>query len=241
MEDSEIISLISNKDLFPHFPKALVEHIELLVSSKSDNRLLSVLKDSPQKTAAAINSVFKIASEATNMTADDLLKRSDFNKNDLDPTRIDAAFAEIRGINYLSEQNFTDIQLLKADFLSKKADLVAKRKSVKWVGEVLCSIYEAKGRFTSQQISKWLSSRFNQDKSAQLNKTLEDQQAQKKVIAGIINTKVAVALQTHDDFLAAATMSWKSCGSDPDLHVCLVTGRNAIGYGKDDAVYPPWP
>jgi hypothetical protein len=38
----------------------------------------------------------------------------------------------------------------------------------------------------------------------------------------------------------AASLAWIGIGMNTNLHVCVVTGRETLGHGKDDAVFPEW-
>ena len=171
----------------------------------------------------------------------ELLHSTDFNYKDLDPTRITSAFAEIRGINFLKQEGFVRIRPIKASS-EKSSDIVADRDGIRYAVEVANSIYNACERFSPDQIKRWLINRLiGEGKSAQLDATASHFTHARRVFICIVDTAAKVALQTNAEFLEATKMAWQEAGHDPLLHVCIVTGREALGDGRDDSVFPPWP
>ena len=71
--------------------------------------------------AATITFLLTRTLTITELSPDDLLKRTDFDYRDTDPTRISSAFAEIRAINFLDEEGFVEIEPLQAKS-KRKAD-----------------------------------------------------------------------------------------------------------------------
>lgn len=59
-------------------------------------------------------------------------------------------------------------------------------------------------------------------------------------LALVIDTRDKVALNTHDDYQKIVRDAWILFGSVENLHLCIVTGKYAIGHDNDDVVFPEW-
>ena len=213
---------------------------QLVAKEVQNGALLATLRD-PDMVIPAINSMFQTAARITGLDPEEILRRTDFHPNDVAPERVESAFAEVRTINFLDVEKFTDIEPLRAG-QQKKADIFARRGKTPYAVEVATSIYDATGRYSPDQMSKWLVSRAAADgKIEQLNQTAGELGAERGVLVGIIDTHAPVIFQAHPAFLRAGQLVWESMGNPENRHVCFVTGRETAGVGRDDAVYPPWP
>jgi len=235
------LALLSNLKSYPRIPRSLINYTERCIKKGITNRFTEAIIEDPESTIRAIDGMFEKACSATGLNPDELLNATDFNYKDLDPTRITSAFAEIRSINFLKLEGFVRIRPIKASS-EKSSDIVADRDGLKYAIEVVNSIYNARGRFSPDQLKRWLLNRLiGEGKSAQLVATASDLTHARRVFICIVDTAATAALQTNAEFLEAAKMAWQEAGNDPLLHVCIVTGREALGYGRDDSVFPPWP
>ena len=236
----EILGILCNSARFPYIPEDLIKYIRKLLREGSQNRFIEALRDNTERPMDAVNSMFKTASEITGHRSDELLKRTDFNYRDMDPSRIESAFAEIRSINWLHTEGFVGIKPLSARS-KRTADIIAKRRNNYYAIEVVNSIYDARDRFTPEELKDWLLGRLLGDKkSVQLDTTAAELKNARRVFIGIVDTNEPVIFQTHEGFFTAAKLAWKAAGGDPKLHICFVTGRQAVGYGRDDSVFPDW-
>jgi len=105
--------------------------------------------------------------------------------------------------------------------------------------EIVNSMYEATGRTLPEDLSRWLIGRIRGEKKTdQLESTSKQYGCTKRMIVSVIDSQGPVVWDTYQEFLAAAKLAWQELGADPHLHVSFVTGREALGYGIDDAVYP---
>ena len=77
-------------------------------------------------------------------------------------------------------------------------------------------------------------------KLVQLEETIKGTAAVETVLIGVVDTHPVVALNAHDDFLQAARLAWETVGRNDMIHVAVVTGRETLGYGRDDCVFPSW-
>ncbi len=239
------LALLSNTADFPNIPQALVKYASRCIKKGNTNRLtknrlIKAFARDPKSTIQAMDRMFKEACEATCLTPDELLKATDFNYRDNDPTRLDAAFAEIRSINFLRQEGFSRIKPLKAS-KKKGSDIVAERCGLNYAVEVADSIYDVRKRFSPEQIKDWLVGRLiSSGKAEQLTATAGQLKNAHRIFIGVVDTAATVALQTREEFLEAAKMAWRESGEDPSLHLCIVTGRVSVGYGRDDSIFPPW-
>lgn len=237
----EVRKTYANRDLYPFIPADLIRHMDQLVEKDVENRALEATLANPEMVIPAVNSMFRTASRITGLDSDEILRRTDFHPNDVAPERIESAFAEVRAINFLDVEGFVDIEPLRAG-KGKKADISARREHTPYAVEVATSIYDAAGRYSPEQMSDWLIGRAKADgKIAQLDQTVGDLGAGRGALIGIVDTNAPVIFQEHPAFLRAARMAWEQLGRPEEKHVCLVTGRETVGIGRDDAVYPPWP
>jgi len=235
------LDLLSNVTSYPSIPRSLIKYTERCTKKGITNRLTEALTEDPEATIQAIDKMFEIACSATGLNPDELFNTTDFNYKDLDPTRLTSAFAEIRSINFLQQEGFRRIRPIKGTS-EKSSDIVAERDGFHYAVEVANSIYNARRRFSPEQLKNWLIDRLiREGKSAQLDATAGDLTNARRVFICVVDTVATVALQTNEEFHEAAKMAWQEAGNDPLLHLCLVTGRVALGYGRDDSVFPPWP
>ena len=234
------ISTIADRKRYPNIPPGLVKHVRYLASNHIESRILKSLVQTPEAVAGRIDELFSKASSITGKPPDELLSSTDFHWREKDSSRIEAAFAEIRAINFLDKHRFRDITLL-ASRRKRKADIRAERCGLVYAIEVADSNYYAHNRVQPEQIANWIQHQLMEaGKSAQLQHTAREIRAAKQAFIAIIDTEGAVPLNTNADYLRAAQDAWSAAGSPPNLHLCVVTGRQALGYPPDDAVFPPW-
>jgi hypothetical protein len=253
----EILNVLADRSRFPHIPKDLSLHLELCLNQGRNNPMMQALACDCERLAAAINRSFKMAASYTHLTADELLRQTDFNYHDTDATRIFTAFAEIRAINFLGAECFTNINLLRSGKVPR-ADIVADRNSSRYAIEVVNSVYRdggpyvrkqvgirtlgVSGRYTPEQLSDWIVKRLKDEKKEiQLRNTAKQAGASRLLFIGIIDSEEPVIFQTHAGFASGCKLAWEAIGAEENFHIALVTGRSALGYGSDNAVYPEWP
>lgn len=240
MADPEAaLQLLADSDRFPNIPGDLIRHAGHCLESDRPNRLTEELLRSPSLTTEALDAFFVKVSKIVNLKPDDLLDATDFSWRDMTPTRIESAIAELRAILFVDREGFEEIELLKAEG-QKSADLTAVRGKDKFAIEVANSTYNARGRFAPGEMAEWIAAKYDEGDGEQLASTSSTHTCNRSALIGMINTQPTRALQVHRDFLEAATLAWQRLGSKPELHICMVTLSEALGYGPDDAVYPSW-
>lgn len=235
------VLLFSDTSRFPYIPKQLPSYVEACISNGRTNRLVQAVQGERTKVFENINRMFHLACDATGLNPDELLHKTDFNSRDMSPTRLDAAFAEIRTIYFLEEQGFKDIQLLKAG-KRKKADILGTLRGNEFAAEVANSIFSANKRVEPFQLSDWLVGRASSDgKTDQLMQTSGDRGDKRTILVGVIDTFFSVVFNTHDDYCEAAKLTWENLDGKEGFHVAFITGKKAVGYMPDDCVFPDWP
>ena len=235
------LSVFSDKIRYPHIPRNLIQHARELHRQNVQSRFLDALFEDPQATTGAIDRMFEEASQITGRTPDEVLAGTDFSWQETHPVRVDAAFAEVRTINILNKQGFSDIKQITGTSVPS-ADLIASRQGQRYALEVADSVYYASGRFSPNQMSDWIFERYQaQGKGIQLKNTATQLGCQRRVFVGVMDTTSTVALQQAPEFELAAETVWNRLGQDPTLHVAIFTGRVSAFQGPDDTVYPTWP
>lgn len=238
--------LLNDEVVYPNIPVDLVKHVEILLKIERKSRLLEALTAFPELTVSAINSMFELAALATGLNANELLRRTDFNPRDTDSIRIEAAFAEIRSINYLHDEGFKNIRIVRGSRSIRSADIIAHRDGYDYAVEVATSIYNAKHRFSREELKEWLLNRIvGEQKSKQLSTTAATLNKPRRLFIGVVDTANVVALQTYDELYTAIELTWqqlKASGHDADtLHISLLTGRETLGVGSDNCIFPALP
>lgn len=234
--------LLKDRSNYPDIPSKLIRYLENAKSiGDPKNRFVAALKDASELTIGAIDNLFLLASNATKLSPDDLLRMTDFNVKDQSPERIDSALAEIRTINFLDEEGFTHITPLRAS-KSRRADISAKRCNYSYSIEVVTSNFYARDRTWDDQIQKWIKSRLiGEQKNVQISNTANEIGNARHVLVCVLDTLGAVALNTHEDYLEMAKSTWHKLENNSNWHICIITGRKALGHGSDNTVFPSWP
>ncbi len=226
---------------YSNIPSEIVEFVAYTIEKGQSNRLVGELIRDSAATAQGLEMFFSRASQITDLDPSEVLKVTGFSQRDLDPSRIESSIAQIRAIFFLDGQQFSDIDLVPVK-KHRASDVVGIRKGEKYAVEVLNSIYEAENRFSPEEMASWAFSRVESEgKRKQISATMKELSCSRGAMLAIISTQPSVALQTHKEFMQAATLAWDYIGSPDDIHFCVVTGRVTLGYGPDDAVYPSWP
>jgi hypothetical protein len=223
-----------------YIPDTLIKYIGRCIDQGKSNRLIDYLYSNPIQCVLNVSNTIKNASMITGLTTNELFHRIDFSNRDIDPTRIDAAFAELRAISYLNNEGFGNINPLRAGE-RKSVDIVALReKNVYAIEVTTSSFWIKKDRWREEELCKWLVDKLlNQKKIIQIQGTKQELKCNKGVLIAVIDNYDAVALNTRNSYKKIAKEVWNRCGKDEGLHICLVTGRQSFE-GLDDINYPKW-
>lgn len=127
----ELENQLSHKDL-PWIPDHLWQFIRTITVKKPNHRLSIALDRDGPIVLVGINNLIQLASQVTGLNVDELLRKCDFDKNDLDSNRFDALLAELRTINFLDKTGFNQIRPVRALKSRKSADLLANLFDQNW-------------------------------------------------------------------------------------------------------------
>jgi hypothetical protein len=241
LEVQQAISTFSDTTQFPFIPRTLLKYVETCISKGRSNRLTEAVIGKKINVFTSINRMFELACKATSLSSEELLKKTDFRSTDISPTRLDSAFAEIRTVYFLEKEGFKNIQLLSSGS-KKRADIIGTLSGRIFAIEVANSIFSADKRVEPVQLKDWLLGRVISDRKLdQLEQTAEGESAEEAVLVGVVDTSLAVVYNTHNDYCDAAKLAWEELGRKSNFRVAFITGREAVGYGRDDCVFPSWP
>lgn len=209
-----------------HWHEDLEEHFDLVVTST--------------------NMIVDAACQNTGRDRDSLLRDTDFDPNDLDADRLDAAIGELRGINHLRHEGFKNIKLLRAQRGTRTADLVAERDGQKYALDVACS--SAGTARTVDALAGYMVE-VCRLKERQLNNTKEKYRCKYRVLLFVVNSDPALVFGCQPLYRRAAREVYEVLGSPADYFVIVMTGQiTAVAGGEadsfqgpDDVVYPEWP
>ncbi len=234
-------------DEYKNIPSEVRKFIKDIIVKKTSHRLSQSLEDNYGLVMRSMDTSFKKASAITGLPPEEIIKRSDFRKKDLDSDRFDAMLAEIRTIVHLDNLGFLEIQPLKAPGKSKEAekpkeaDLLGNWKGKKWAIEVICSSYRLK-RWKHNEVANYIKSRLvNDGKCEQLHITAGKYNCSYKLLVIVMNSPDGKALNDRIDYLNLLKDVWVYLGKRKDLFLSVVTGMETLGSGLDNCVHPPLP
>ena len=198
------------------------------------------------RVATSTNTVVDTACVNTGRDRDSLLRDTDFDPNDLDPDRLDAAIGELRGINHLRNEGFENIRLLHAQPGTRTADLVAERYNQKYALDVACSSTGVAREVDS--LAEYMLG-VCRLKKEQLDNTKESNACRYCGLIFVVNSRPAVDFGYQPLYRQAARQVYQALGTPTDYFIVIMTGRVAsvLGCetgsfaGPDDIVYPDWP
>lgn len=225
----------SYRSRFLNIPAQLFAYFDRLLEMPSKgSQFHMAMTNHPEKTFEVLDRQFRSGSEIVSLSPDDLLKKLDFNRNDLSPERIESLLGELRTIHFLHNNGFTDIVPIRAS--SKRSpDFSAKRNGAGFQIEVATSIHSAPRVFHGSVV-KWATAKLkNDDKLSQMNSGSSESH---KMFVCILNSSGAAALNQRSDYINMVKHVWEELGSIQNLHIAIVTGRISISGGMDDCVYP---
>lgn len=228
-------------DDYKNVPKQLYEYIVNVIKKGIKENLLQVLLGpSREEFLSDIDYRFKKASEILRLSPQEIAKALDFSPADVGKGRIDAFFAELRVIFWLHYQGFQNIIPLRSKS-KRRADLYAELNSSKYIIEVFCMIKGVYKWPNHQKRRHDLIQYFidrAQEKKAQMDKAAKDSDCDKKILALVLDSEMAVALRTRTEFLAMLRYVSNTLNWGKDYYFALITGKESSLEGPDDVVYP---
>lgn len=226
--------LDSYRSRFPNIPAKLFTYFDRLLKEPSKNSQFHLAMDNhPEEIFRVLDERFSACSKIVSLPPDDLLKKLDFQLNDLSSERIESLLGELRTINFLASNGFINITPIRANS-TKSPDFSAEKNGDRFLIEVATSIYFAPRTF-HHSVVKWARSRLQSD--SKLSQMGTHCNAYKSLFVCILNSLGAVALNKRSDYLRMLKEIWKEVGSIQNLYIAIVTGRTTEE-GQDDCVYP---
>jgi hypothetical protein len=227
-------------------PTAIKEHLVRCIHEGKRHRWHQELEENFDQVVTSTNTIVDSACRNTGRDRDSLLRDTDFDPNDLDPDRLDAAISELRGINHLRHQGFQNIRLLRAQPGTRTADLVAARGGQKYALDVACS--SAGAARTVEALAGYMLD-VCRLKETQLNNTKETNRCRYRGLLFVVNSRPAVVFGCQPLYRRAAKQVYEGLGAPADYFVAVMTGQIALVaggeadsfQGPDDVVYPDWP
>ena len=224
----------SYRSRFLNIPAKLFTYFDRLLEKSSENSQFHLaMNHHPEKTFEVLDQRFLACSKIVSLSPDDLLKKLDFQLKDLSPERIESLLGELRTINFLDNNGFTNITPIRANS-TKSPDFSAGKNGDKFLIEVATSIYFAPRTF-HDSVVKWATSRVQNDDKLSQMKT--DSNVYKNLFVCILNSSGAVVLNKRSDYLKMLKEIWEGVGSIQNLYIAIVTGFTTEE-GQDDCVYP---
>ena len=117
----------SYRSRFTNIPAQLFAYLDRLLEMPSKgSQFHTAMTSHSEKTFEALDRQFSTGSKIVSLSPDDLLKKLDFNRNDLSPERIESLLGELRTIHFLHNNGFTDIVPIRAN--SKRSPIPAMQR-----------------------------------------------------------------------------------------------------------------
>lgn len=233
-----ILRFLSDSTTYPCIPKTLIDYTRNCLAAGVTSRYIDILVSDTELTVGAINRMFEEASRITGLSPDELLRATDFHPNDLDPHRVEAAFAEVRTISFLDSEGFTDIQPLPASG-AREADFLARNNRRLFAIEVADSVFDAANRNSPDELVQWAFERaMGDNKIQQIEQTMNSRGCSRGAFIFAVDTQGPTVWLTRLDFESVVMDVWRELGPRCDIHVGAFTGRVTLRNIPDDVMFP---
>jgi len=254
MEKDYLLKIKKELCKYSNIPKVLYDYIENAIKKDAKEHLIPAIKNKKErkKVLGTLDNLFKKASNVTKLPPADIIKALDFHSKDTDLARIDATFAELRTINFLSNLNLYDITPLQAKNGEKCADIIATGGSDKYVIEVFCKISQSSPQTRDKKIKDLENNtilnhpytyeddlfQYYIDKSipkkTQLDNTAKKYKCNKRIIVLVLNDENISFFLTPDECTKILSkisieLKWGS-----NYYFAIVIGSVSL-----DIIYPP--
>lgn len=225
-------------------PPELKDYLGRFIRRKEESSLRRALKADPARVLKNIEALLVSASGALGLPAGRILSVTGFDYNNFTRDRLEAALAELRAVNLLAREGFSDIKVLPTG-AARSADIAASLRGVSFAFEVRCvngdnDLFAAdvftgtgdKTRSAGKDAVVFL-------KNVYLKKIRQARVSRKKEGAGrigvfiVVNPAGFVQLTEAGELRGLAGQVYEALGRPAGEHVCLVSGPAA-------AFYPPF-
>jgi len=254
MEKEYLLKIKKELSKYQNIPKDLYNYIENAFKKDAQEHLLPVIAIEKERKMVLekINNLFKEASNITKLSPVDIIKALDFRLKDTSLGRIDAVFAELRTIIFLSNLNLYNIIPLQAEKDEKSADFIATGSSDQYVIEVFCRISQFPPQ-TVEELKKDLETNkilikpltyeddlfrdyinISKTKKTQLDNTAKKYKCNKRIMVMVLNDQNIFGFLTFNVCTKilnkiSTELKWGS-----NYYFAIVTGLVSL-----DIIYPP--
>lgn len=251
-EEDFLVKIKKELRKYSNIPKDLCDYI--INAAKKDtkeNLLPAILKEKERKIVLErTDNLFKKASNITKSSPVKILESLDFHSKDVSLGRIDAAFAELRTIIYLSNLNLYNILPLKSKKDEKSADFIANGNSHKYAIEVFCKISkELKEELKPIKVIRKPSTdeydlflyyiNISKEKKTQLDNTAKKYLCDKKIMVMVLNDPNIWALLVFHEYSEILKKILTELNWGSNYHFAIVTGVTTLGIDiVEDVIYP---
>ena len=215
---------------YPHIPQPLLEY-------RSPKLVEAFNHQGEAKTWRAIDEQFRIVSEITRLTPDDLLRGLGFDARNLDRYTLQSLFGVMRAVVILQTLGFGEITPLPSRQDRKEADLLAKRQGDLFAIEVFRA-NEDQWRYPGYNLEEYIGKRFVGEKKAQLEATISNHGCSKAILIVVFDSK-SKALLSKSELQEAVEHSFVAMGSPENTHLVMFAGMADTVTGEDDLVIFP--
>jgi hypothetical protein len=215
---------------YPHIPKQLLEYRSLKLVE-------TFTRQGEVNTWLAIDELFQIVSEITQMQPVDLLPCLGFDPHNRDRDSLQSLFGVMRTVVTLRNLGFVEITPLPPRQDRKEADLLAKRQDDLFAVEVFRA-NEVEWRYPGYNLEEYIGRRFVKDKKAQLEATISSHGCSKAILVVVFDSE-SKALLSKSELQEAVEHSFVTMGFPDNTHLVMFTGMSDAATGEDDvAIFP---
>lgn len=232
MVDCERILLQMRNNLLPEmFIKYTSKNLNLppYVASRYRDKLV----EDPEGIIQNISRLFTLSSNIVGLSPDELLLQLNFKVNDQDETRLGALFAELRSVNFLHEEGFSDIKIIKANRRGKSADFSATYHCLKFAIETTNFSYQSEKKDIDEFVKYLVNKLTDEDKLTQLKNTCSRELCDHMMMICVDDQMYHRVFEDRDFFMEAASRTWRKVRESDYLHIAIITG-----YSSDNMIYP---
>lgn len=169
-----------NLDDFPWTPRTLTTY----TCSKLEEAFRT---QGEEKTRRAIDQLFQVVCQITDLSPDALLTQLGFDPNNRDDDTVQSLFGVMRTVTTLRNLDFTEIIPLPPSNTHKEADLVARKNGMSYAVEVFRA-NERKWRYPGYKCEGYIVARYKKEKKAQLDATMARLKCTKSIVAVVFDS-----------------------------------------------------
>ncbi|MDQ7773888.1 MAG: hypothetical protein RDU13_10225 [Elusimicrobiales bacterium] len=207
-------------------PPELKNYLGRFIRMEADSSLRRALKADPARVLKNMEALLSSASAALGLPAGKAISVTGFDYNNFTRDRLEAALAELRAVDLLALEGFSDMKVLPAG-ASRSADIEASLGGEVFAFEVRCVKSlppEAAGEFLKELYLK---------KIRQARISVKKKDARRAGVFIVVDPVGVAGTVSAGELRALAGRVYGALGGPAGEHVCLVSGGTA-------AFHPPF-